>query len=68
MFQSTENKTHWDVFVNDLDAIIAAVEQSDGKTNGRLVEDDDVRCIGVFDPDGNFMPVKQLKETTAGGP
>lgn len=59
--QCAENKTHWDIFVEDLDAVIAAVERSEGKTNDRLVEDDEIRCIGVFDPDGNFMPVKQLK-------
>jgi predicted enzyme related to lactoylglutathione lyase len=56
-----ENKVHFDIYVKDIHRIVALAEKHGGKTNGRLMEDDNVTCIGVFDPDGNFMAVKQRK-------
>lgn len=56
-----QNRMQLDVHVDDLDASIARVEQHGGRTNGHIGEDDEARCIGVFDPDDNFMVFKQLK-------
>ena len=58
---ATENKIHFDLYVQDIKQIIDLVEKHGGKTNNKLAEDDVVKCIGVFDPDGNFMAVKQKK-------
>ena len=55
------NPVHYDIYVSDLEEGIERVERSGGKTNGHLGEDDLVRAIGVFDPDGNFMVLKQRK-------
>ena len=56
-----KNPTHYDIYVDDLQAGIDLVEKHGGKTNGQLGEDDEVKAIGVFDPDGNFMVLKQRK-------
>jgi hypothetical protein len=61
-----KNKVHFDIYVEDLDKVIKNVIRSGGKTNNRLAENDTIKCIGVFDPDGNFMAVKQKKATTKG--
>ena len=59
--EAGQNPTHYDVYVSDLEAGIERVERHGGRTNGRLGEDDHERAIGVFDPDGNFMVLKQRK-------
>ncbi|NUN48535.1 MAG: hypothetical protein HUU15_06880 [Candidatus Brocadiae bacterium] len=56
-----QNPTHYDIYVPDINAVIALVEKHGGRTNGRLGESDTERAIGVFDPDGNFMVFKQRK-------
>ena len=56
---SFENKVHFDIFVPDLDKVIKLVKKNAGKTNNRLAEFGSIKCIGVFDPDGNFIAVKQ---------
>lgn len=61
------NPTHYDVYVSDLEEGIARVERHGGRTNERLGEDDHVRAIGIFDPDGNFMVLKQRKASTGRG-
>jgi predicted enzyme related to lactoylglutathione lyase len=59
--QAGQNPVHFDIYVDDLDEAIARVERHGGRTNGHLGEDEEVRAIGVFDPDGNFMVLKQRK-------
>ena len=56
-----KNPTHSDIYVSDLEEGIALVEEFGGRTNGQLGEDDRTCAIGVFDPDGNFMVLKQMK-------
>jgi predicted enzyme related to lactoylglutathione lyase len=56
-----ENKVHFDIYVDDIGKVMKKLKGSGGKSNERLVEDDTIKCIGVFDPDGNFMAVKQRK-------
>lgn len=55
------NPTHFDIYVDDLEEGIRLVEAHGGKTNGQLGEDDTTRAIGIFDPDENFMILKQRK-------
>ena len=59
--KAAQNRMQLDVFVPDLDELIRRVEASEGRTNGRLGEDDEVRAIGVWDPDENFIVFKQRK-------
>ena len=56
-----QNRMQYDVVVSDLDEAIGLVEAHGGRTNGRIGEDDRMRCIGVFDPDDNFMVFRQVK-------
>ncbi len=58
---TNENKVHLDIFVESIAKVMANIEGSGGRTNDRLVEDDGMKCIGVYDPDGNFMAVKERK-------
>lgn len=63
--KATESRIHFDVYVPDIQKIIDLTGKHGGSTNGRLVEDDQVRCIGISDPDGNFMVIKQQKKSGA---
>lgn len=55
------NRMQFDIYVEDLHAAIDLVEAHGGRTNGRIGEDESVICIGVYDPDENFMVFKQRK-------
>jgi len=57
----SQNPIHFDIFVDDLEEGIQRVERSGGRTNGQLGEDDELRAIGIYDPDDNFMVFKQRK-------
>jgi predicted enzyme related to lactoylglutathione lyase len=56
-----KNPTHYDVYTSSIEEGIELVEKHGGRTNGHLGEDDFTRAIGIFDPDGNFMVLKQRK-------
>jgi predicted enzyme related to lactoylglutathione lyase len=55
------NPIHYEVFFSDLEEVSREVVRLGGRTNGQPMEDDEVRAVGVFDPDGNFMVFKQRK-------
>lgn len=59
--KNPSSPVHLEIFVGDIHASIKQVEQHGGRTNKRLGEDDNEFAIGVFDPDGNFMVIKQRK-------
>ena len=59
--EAKQNRLQLDIFVSDLDELIRRVESHGGRTNGRLGEDDEVRAIGCWDPDDNFIVFKQRK-------
>ena len=56
-----KNPTHYDIYVDSLEEGIVLVEKNGGRTNGQLGEDDHTRAIGIYDPDDNFMVLKQRK-------
>ena len=58
---ATDNRMQLDIAVSDIRSVIEQVEGHGGRTNGKLVEDDEVRCFGVFDPDDNFIVFKEHK-------
>ena len=55
------NPMHFEIFFPNLDRVLKLVAKHGGKTNGQPQEDDTVKAVGVFDPDGNFMVFKQKK-------
>lgn len=58
---ATDNRVQYDIYVPDVERVIRLATGHGGRTNGRLAEDDEFKCIGIFDPDNNFIVFKQRK-------
>ncbi len=60
-FNAGQNPMHYDIFVPDIQAVIELATKHGGRTNGKIGEDEEIRAIGIYDPDENFMVFKQRK-------
>ncbi len=57
-----QNRHQFDIIVSDLEAIIEVATKYGGKTMGGIVENEDIRNVGIYDPDKNSILFKQLKK------
>ncbi|HTL51301.1 MAG TPA: VOC family protein [Planctomycetota bacterium] len=59
--KAAHNPMHFEIFFPNLKKAMDLAINHGGRTNGQPREDDQVKAVGVFDPDGNFMVFKQKK-------
>jgi hypothetical protein len=61
-----EDKVHLGIIVEGIATVMANIAGSGGRTNDRLVEDEGMKRIGVYDPDGQVIAVTERKQAARG--
>lgn len=56
-----ENRQQFDIVVKDIKKTIATALKSGGTQIGELVEGEDLKSVGVYDPDKNSIVFKEYK-------
>ena len=54
-----QNRHQLDIIVNNLEDTVQKLAASGGKPMGELPQDENVKQIGVYDPDGNSITLKE---------
>jgi predicted enzyme related to lactoylglutathione lyase len=53
--QANQNRHQIDVIVEDIEKVIDTALKFGGRIIGKLVEDENSKSVGVYDPDGNSI-------------
>ena len=58
---ANQNRHQFDIIIENIDAVIVKAEQLGGKKMSEVVEDENSKSVGIYDPDGNSILFVEMK-------